>query len=224
MRGDLTLMTRRGSERGRTGAEPWQDFDLVVRASAFAAEAHRADLRKGTDIPYLSHLWSVAALVLEHGGDDRQVAAALLHDVVEDHGGAARLDEVRSIFGDDVAELVASLSDSVVDITAGEEKPPWRQRKETYLRHLASADDRVALVSACDKLHNARCILADLRVVGPELWQRFNVSDPEVQLWYYESLTTTLRPLVPDALADELRRTVDAIRREVQTSTDGTPT
>lgn len=97
-------------------------------AAVYAAEANRDDLRKGTAIPYLSHLWSVAALVPEHGGDDWQVAAALLHDVVEDHG--------------------------VVDTTAGEAKPPWRSRKEACIAHLADADDRVLLVSTCDKLHN----------------------------------------------------------------------
>jgi GTP pyrophosphokinase len=184
--------------------------DLVLRASEYAAAAHRDDLRKGTTIPYLSHRWSVAALVLEHGGDDRQVAAALLHDVVEDHGGGDRLDDVRANFGGDVAELVAALSDSFTDTP--DEKPPWRERKTTYMRHLATADERVALVSACDKLHNARCIIADLRVLGPDLWARFTVSDPEAQLWYYDSIQAILRPQVPGPLADELSRTVDAIR------------
>jgi (p)ppGpp synthase/HD superfamily hydrolase len=162
----------------RTVHAPWQDFDLVMAASAYAAQAHRDDVRKSTTIPYLSHLWSVAALVLEQGGDDRQVAAALLHDIVEDHGGAACLDEIRARFGDDVADLVAGLSDSLVDTTAGQPKAPWRERREQYLQHLATADERVALVSACDKLHNARCILADLRADGPAVWGRFTTSDP----------------------------------------------
>ena len=109
-------------------------------AARFAAEQHHDDLRKGTDIPYLSHLWSVAALVLEHGGDDDQVMAALLHDVVEDHGGAAMLVEIRAAFGDEVARLVEGLSDSVIDTTAGEAKVPWAARKEHYLAHLAEAD------------------------------------------------------------------------------------
>ena len=208
-----------GGQTRRRAEEPWEDLDLVLRASAYAAQAHRDDLRKGTTIPYLSHLWSVAALVLEHGGDDGQVAAALLHDVVEDHGGSGRLDEVRATFGPDVAELVEALSDSVTDTTGGEEKAPWRERKEAYLRHLAMADERVALVSACDKLHNARCILADLRVVGPDLWERFSVSDPADQLWYYESLVVALQPRAPGSLADELERTIAAIRHEVHDAT-----
>jgi (p)ppGpp synthase/HD superfamily hydrolase len=200
----------------RTAAAPWQDFDLVLAASAYAAEVHRDDVRKGTTIPYLSHLWSVAALVLEQGGDDGQVTAALLHDVVEDHGGTARLDDVRARFGEDVAGLVEGLSDSMVDTTSGEAKPPWRERKERYLRHLATADERVALVSACDKLHNARCILGDLRELGPALWERFTTSDPEEQLWYYECLASVLRARVKAPLVDELARTVQSIRAEVE--------
>lgn len=198
--------------RSRTAEEPWHDFDLVQRTASYAAAEHRQDLRKGTTIPYLSHLWSVAALVLEHGGDDEQVAAGLLHDVVEDHGGAAMLTDIRDQFGPEVARLVEALSDSVVDTTAGEEKPPWRQRKEQYLEHLAAADPRTQLVSACDKLHNARCLLADLSTAGADLWQRFTVTDPAEQLWYYRSLAATLAAGdIPRPLSDELTRTIDAL-------------
>lgn len=195
----------------RSAQRPWQDFDLVMRAASYAATAHHGDLRKGTSIPYLSHLWSVAALVLEHGGDDEQVAAGLLHDVAEDHGGAARVEEIRATFGDEVARLVEALSDSLVDTEAGGIKPPWRERKERYLDHLARVDHRVALVSACDKLHNARAVLADLRSVGPELWDRFTVQDPADHHWYYRSLVDVLSGKVPEPLGGELRRTVDAI-------------
>jgi (p)ppGpp synthase/HD superfamily hydrolase len=196
---------------GRTRDRLWQDFDLVQRAGAYAADAHRDDVRKGTTIPYVSHLWSVAALVLEHGGDDRQVAAALLHDVVEDHGGRNRLEDVRRQFGDDVAHMVEALSDSMVDTDAGETKRPWRERKEGYLARLADDDDRVLLVSACDKLHNSRSVLADLRQHGDATWQRFTQADANEQLWYYRSLVDALVPRVPVALGDELRRTVEAV-------------
>lgn len=196
---------------GRSSHQPWQDFDLVMRAAAYAAEVHRGDLRKGTTIPYLAHLWSVAALVLEYGGDDEQVAAALLHDVAEDHGGATKIDEIRERFGPGVARLVEALSDSLVDTDAGEVKPPWRQRKQQYVEHLADVDERVALVSACDKLHNARAIIADLRTVGSDLWDRFTVKDPADHQWYYGSLRMVLTDKIPEALADELRRTVDTL-------------
>jgi len=195
----------------RSDQQPWQDFDLVMHATAYAADAHREDLRKGTTVPYLSHLWSVAALVFEYGGDDEQVSAGLLHDVAEDHGGAARIDDLRECFGAEVARLVEALSDSLVDIDAGEDKPPWRERKQRYLEHLADVDERVALVSACDKLHNARAILADLRSVGADLWNRFTMTDPADHLWYYGSLVAALNGKVPEPLADELRRTIATI-------------
>jgi len=198
-------------EMARSEQQPWQNFDLVMRAAAYAAEQHRGDLRKGTTIPYLSHLWSVAALVLEHGGDDEQVAAGLLHDVAEDHGGQAKIDEISELFGPEVARLVAALSDSLVDTSSGEVKPPRRERKQQYLDHLASVDDRVALVSACDKLHNSRSIVADLRMVGPKLWERFTVTDPAEHRWYYDSLRTILRDKVPEPLAAELGRVVDTL-------------
>jgi (p)ppGpp synthase/HD superfamily hydrolase len=199
-------------DNARSDDRPWQDFDLVQRAAVFAAETHALDLRKGTTVPYLSHLWSVAALVLEHGGSDEQVAAGLLHDVVEDHGGRARLEQVRGRFGDEVARLVEALSDTVVDTTSGAAKPPWRERKTAYLAHLAAVDERIALVSACDKLHNARSIVADLRAEGAALWGRFTETDPERQLWYYDGLVAALTPKVPARLGGELARTVAEMR------------
>ena len=175
-----------------------------------AVEAHQGDLRKGTTIPYVSHLWSVAALVLEHGGDDAQVAAALLHDAVEDAGGRAMLERIEGLSAE-VAFLVEHLSDSVVDTTRDEQKADWRTRKVGYLRSLQDADERVLLVSACDKLHNARCILADHRAVGAELWKRFNQGDPARHAWYYDSLVRAFAGRMPPALEEELRRTVDAL-------------
>ena len=182
-----------------------------MEASAFAADKHRGDLRKGTAIPYLSHLWSVAALVMEHGGDDVQVMAALLHDTAEDHGGEAVLTEISSTFGPAVADIVRGLSDSLAADSS--QKLDWQPRKEQYLAHLEGADARVKLVSACDKLHNARSILADLRAQGDELWQKFNVKDPAQQLWYYGELVRILQPpAVPARLAAELALTVAEIR------------
>ncbi len=196
--------------RERTADDPWQDLDLVKEAFALAIEVHKADLRKDTTIPYLSHLWSVAALVLEHGGDDKQVAAALLHDAVEDGGGLAMLDTIRQL-DEEVAYLVRHLSDSVVDTTKNEPKADWKTRKIRYLQSLEGADARVLLVSACDKLHNARCILADHRVLGPKVWDRFSHDDPIAHAWYYDSLAHAFSGRVPLPLDEELRRTVDAL-------------
>lgn len=192
----------------RSPDHPWEDFDLVQQAAAFAAEVHRGDVRKGTSIPYLSHLWAVAALALEHGADDEQVAAALLHDAVEDGGGRTMLASIADRFGPEVARLVEALSDSLADTTSGEEKAPWVERKRQYLDHLRDADKRVKFVSACDKLHNVRSVVADYRVHGPALWTRFNQQDPAQHLWYYQELLAIIDGDVPSQLADELRRVV----------------
>ena len=184
----------------------------VMHALAYAAHVHRAQRRKGTQIPYLAHLISVAALVAEDGGEQDELIAALLHDTAEDHGGRERLGDVERRFGHAVAEAVAGLSDSLV--AAGEPKEKWRQRKERYLRHLwAERSEGILRVANADKLHNARAILADLRLVGQAVWSRFGAPREE-QLWYYGELArlfTTRRS--GSALARELAETVAQLRR-----------
>ena len=133
-------------------------------ALVYAARLHRDQTRKGSGIPYVNHLLAVAAIVGENGGTEEEVVAALLHDAPEDHGGRARLEEIRERFGDEVAEIVAGCTDTYED-----PKPAWRPRKEAYVAHVRTAPASVRLVSAADKLHNARSILADLRVSGNEL-------------------------------------------------------
>ncbi len=152
------------------------------RAFLFAAEKHAGQTRKASTIPYIAHLMGVASLVLEFGGEEDQAIAALLHDVVEDCGGAPMLREVRRRFGDRVAKIVEGCTDS--DTTP---KPPWRERKETYLRHLKNANAETRLVSAADKLNNIRSILSDYREVGEAIWARFN-GGRDGTLWYYRAL------------------------------------
>ncbi|HVX19150.1 MAG TPA: HD domain-containing protein [Acidimicrobiales bacterium] len=201
-----------------------RDMALLQQAIDYVGREHADDLRKGTNIPYVAHLWSVGALVLEHGGDDHQAAAGLLHDVVEDHGGQRQLDRVRATFGDDIADIVAALSDSLADTEKGDQKPPWDVRKQTYLAHLGRVDERIALVSACDKLHNLRAIVSDYREIGPQLWDRFKVHDPAKHLWYYTSLVDTLAPKVAGqapGLAVELIRSLDDLRTLLATKEPG---
>lgn len=152
------------------------------RAFLFAAEKHSGQTRKTTTVPYIAHLMGVASLALEYGGDEELAIAALLHDVVEDCGGKTMLKEVKRRFGSRVAKIVDGCTDSY-----GEPKPPWRERKENYLRHLRSADAGTRLVSAADKLNNVRSILSDYREVGESIWQRFN-GGREGTLWYYRAL------------------------------------
>ena len=154
---------------------------------------HAADLRKGTTIPYVAHLLAVSALVLENGGDETAAVAALLHDVVEDHGGQRALSEIRERFGGDVAGIVEGCSDTTALV-----KEDWEVRKTRYLEHLGTAPAAVLLVSAADKLHNARSILADLREHGDELWARFNRGVPD-QLWCYSALRDLFSRRFPGA-------------------------
>jgi GTP pyrophosphokinase len=153
-----------------------------LRAFIFAAEKHRGQTRKASTIPYIAHLIGVASLVLEAGGDEDLAIAALLHDVVEDCGGAPMLKEIRRRFGQRVAKVVDGCTDADTY-----PKPTWRERKEKYLRHLKAADADTRLVSAADKLNNVRSILSDYRAVGESVWSRFK-GGREGTLWYYRTL------------------------------------
>lgn len=196
-----------------------EHLDLTGRftdAVGYALAAHDGQVRKGTRIPYASHLLAVSALVLEHGGDELQATAAILHDVVEDCGGRPRLDEVRERFGPRVAELVEALSDSLGEDPST--KAPWRRRKEDYLEHLgqlARQGHPAALVALCDKLHNARAIVADAsdpEGPGAAVWDRFS-ADPSGVAWYYRSLAGILAasPALPTRARRELQATVQQL-------------
>ena len=137
-------------------------------ALTYATVIHAGQLRKGTGIPYIAHILGVTAIALEHGADEDEAMAALLHDAGEDAGGLGRIADIRTRFGSKVADIVAGCTDAVTL-----PKPPWRERKEKYIAHLAAADAGTILVSASDKLHNARAILADLRKEGDAVWSRF---------------------------------------------------
>ena len=180
-------------------------------AFLFAAEKHAAQTRKRTDVPYISHLMSVAALVLEAGGDEDQAIAALLHDVVEDCGGEPMLEEVRGRFGDRVAKIVQGCTDAYAV-----PKPPWKKRKLDYLELLRSADDDIRLVSAADKLHNVRTILTDYRREGDSVWDRFS-GRRDGTLWYYRAVLEVLRAGRPNRLVDELQRVVTELESLART-------
>lgn len=178
-------------------------------ALVLAAQFHARQLRKGTTIPYISHLLAVTSLVLEHGGNEDEAIAALLHDAVEDQGGANARAKIRRLFGENVAAIVDGCSD-----TDQMPKPPWHERKERYIAHLRAASPSVRLVSAADKLHNVRSILADYRIIGEALWSRFNGGKAGT-LWYYRSVMDVLRETGPSSLVDELDRTLTELERLV---------
>jgi (p)ppGpp synthase/HD superfamily hydrolase len=179
-------------------------------ALVYASDLHRTQVRKGGDIPYLGHLLSVSSLVIEGGGTETQAIAGLLHDAVEDQGGAPVLAEIRERFGDDVATIVEECSDT--DVVP---KPPWEERKKNYVDHLGYASEATILVSLADKLDNARAILRDHRVHGEGLWQRFNVKDPQKHLWYYKSLLAVFEERNSTWLVAELERVLQDLERAV---------
>ncbi len=174
----------------------------LQEAFTYASDLHADQKKKGTNIPYLSHLLGVASIVLVYEGDEDETIAALLHDAVEDQGGLPTLEEIRKRFGDRVAQIVEGCTDA--DAIP---KPPWRERKEKYIAHLREADASVRRVSAADKLYNSRAILTDYRVIGETLWERFT-GGKEGTLWYYRTLAKTYREVGPSELADEIGRVV----------------
>jgi GTP pyrophosphokinase len=184
-------------------------FSHLHEALDYAATAHDGQFRKGTAIPYLAHLLGVCALVVEHGGDEDQAIAGLLHDVIEDCGEAHRA-AIRRRFGDRVADIVEGCTDGVPDATG--EKAPWRERKAAYLRHLRDAPRDTLFVSICDKLYNARAIAGDLRALGHDVFDRFN-GGRDGTLWYYSQLLDafTARLGEADPVVAELRAAVLAI-------------
>ena len=185
-------------------------FDEALK---YASELHRTQTRKGGDIPYVGHLLSVASLVIEGGGTETQAIAGVLHDAVEDQGGPPTLAAIRRRFGDDVATIVEECSDT--DVVP---KPPWKKRKQDYIDHLGYASEATILVSLSDKLDNARAILRDYRVHGPELWKRFSVHDPQEHLWYYRSLLAVYKNRNSTWLVAELDRVLGELEDLVTAS------
>jgi (p)ppGpp synthase/HD superfamily hydrolase len=177
------------------------------KAMQYGFRLHAYQTRKGSSIPYIAHLLGVTSLVLEDGGDEDEAIAALLHDAVEDQGGWKTLDEIRSLFGERVARIVESCTDAFTI-----PKPPWQERKEQYLEHLADAPDDVRRVSLADKLYNARAILMTYHQIGELTWQRFN-GGKSGTLWYYDTLVDIFLRIRKDGMAEEFARVVDEIKR-----------
>jgi len=186
--------------------------ERFYRALVYAARLHATQFRKGTQRPYVGHLLGVASIVLTHGGDEDEAIAVLLHDAVEDQGGKPRLREIRRKFGPRVARIVAGCTDADTF-----PKPPWLQRKKTYLRHLRRANSSVRLISAADKLYNVQETLSDYRDLGESVWKRFTATKKQT-LWYYREVAKILRKKGPRPLANELTRAVNELARVSQES------
>ncbi len=176
-------------------------------AVAFAHRVHANDTRKGTPVPTIAHLLGVCATVLADGGDGDEAIAALLHDALEDHADTVSREEIESRFGVRVRSLVEVCTDTLADYRGGP-KPPWRERKLTYIERLRRTPMSDLRVPVADKLDNARAVLADYRELGELLWPRFNAGR-DGQLWYFRSLVGAFRDAgVVGRLIDELDRVV----------------
>ncbi len=194
--------------------------ERLDKALVYAHEVHRKQVRKGTSIPYVGHLLSVAGIVIDADGTEDEAIAALLHDAAEDQGGEARLTDIRRWFGDRVAEIVRECSDALTDDPTV--KPLWRERKECYIEHLrVNTDKSVYLVSAADKLHNARSILTDYRNFKEQLWSRFNPrAGRGGVVWYYDTLLEVYSARCSDderlmGIVSNLRDTLLGLKRAI---------
>ena len=188
---------------------PLHFTERLTQAVDYARHLH-IERRTGPGIPSLAHLFGVASLVMGEAGltdfpvTEEMVIAALLHDAVEDHGGAARLEDIRQNFGANVARMVEGLSDTLAEDP--DEKEPWEKRKQAYIDRLRNEPADVRLISAADKLYNARSILEDYRLIGPEIWKRFKRTR-KLQLWYYTALLEVFKERTM-RIVDELERVV----------------
>jgi (p)ppGpp synthase/HD superfamily hydrolase len=178
--------------------------ERLIQALGVAAQLHAAQRRKGSEIPYLSHLLGTCGIALDYGAQEDEAIAALLHDAIEDVQPTEDARAAVGAFGSEVLRIVEGCTDADTH-----PKPPWRERKEAYVAHVAELDAPILLVSAADKLHNSRSIVSDLRRFGPATWDRFT-GGRDGSLWYYRALVTAFRanPAHPRQLVDELDRTV----------------
>jgi len=185
----------------------------LQKAFTYASNLHADQKRKGKDVPYISHLMGVAAIVLEQGGTENQAIAALLHDAVKDQD--VTVEDIRQRFNDEVALIVEGCTNE-----ESESGPKWRGGKERYIAHLREAGPPVWLVAAADKLYNARNVLEDYRKVGESLWERF-YGGKDGTLWFYRTLAQTFRDIDPSPLTDELGRVVSELERLVREADSG---
>lgn len=191
-----------------------EHFDRAVQ---YANRIHADQTRKGTDVPYMTHLLGVASLVLENGAQsEEEVIGALLHDAAEDQGGRPRLEDIREQFGEQVGHIVDACTDSYDN-----PKPPWRPRKEAYVTHIRErvergGDEPALRVSLADKLNNTRAIIADVRESGDALFERFS-GKKDGTIWYYAALVEAFRGF-PNRMVGELEREVTELRRLAGTS------
>ncbi|CEJ48081.1 HD domain-containing protein [Umezakia ovalisporum] len=177
-------------------------------ALVYATRLHANQTRKTGGVPYIAHLLSVTALVLEAGGTEEEAIASLLHDSIEDQGGKVIRKEINDLFGETVAEIIDGCTEWDTP-----PKPPWKQRKQRYLQNLHHASPSVRLVSLADKLHNARSLLADWQQYGNSIWGQFKAGK-EGTLWFYQELLKVYTATGSDFMTDEFSRVINNLRQQ----------
>jgi (p)ppGpp synthase/HD superfamily hydrolase len=193
--------------------------DRFSSALEYAARVHRHQPRKGSDIPYVGHLLGVASIVIDSRGTEEEAIAALLHDAPEDHGGRSRLDEIGIQFGVRIADIVGACSDSLAE--DADAKAPWRERKTEYIEHLKTITDKsVYLISAADKLHNARSTLVDLTRYGEAVWNNFK-GKRDGSLWNYDALIEVYQHGPFDSRRDPIVEDLAQVVAELKSTTRG---
>jgi (p)ppGpp synthase/HD superfamily hydrolase len=208
-------MTAENKSKSSNGPEELHLTSRFTSAVDYARHIH-IEQRKGTGIPYMAHLLGVASLVMGEAGHagfpvtEDMVIAALLHDAAEDHGGALRLRDIEHNFGLNVARMVEGLSDSLTEDPAN--KQSWLKRKQAYIQKLRQEPANIQLISAADKLYNARAILEDYRVIGPKVWERFKRGRDD-QIKYFDALLETFKASGTNRIVEELERVVNELRQ-----------
>ena len=208
-------MTAENKSTSSNGIDELHLSSRFTSAVDYARHIH-IERRKGTGIPYMAHLLGVAALVMGESGQaefpvtEDMVIAALLHDTAEDHGGALRLRDIEHNFGLNVARMVEGLSDSLTEDAAN--KQSWLERKQAYVQRLRHEPADVKLISAADKLYNARAILEDYREIGPKVWDRFKRGRDD-QIKYFDQLLEVFNSSAANRIVDELERVVNELRK-----------
>ena len=187
--------------------------ERFTEAVEYARKLH-TEYRKGTGIPYMAHLIGVAALVMGEADGrvpvtEDMVIAALLHDAVEDHGGTPRLRDIEEKFGPEVSRMVAALSDTFAE--DHDKKEGWEERKKNYLARLRNEPDNVLLISAADKLYNAKAILDDFKEIGFKVFDRFKRGAKE-QLWYFDELLKVFLAYPRNRIVNDLERVVQELK------------
>lgn len=185
---------------------------LAGAALAFALQAHAGQTRRNSDVPYAAHLLRTGALALAHGADAEQLAAAFLHDTLEDCEGVSEAG-LREAFGPRVAAMVAALTDTLHGDTPGN-KSPWVERKQRYLERLRGLDAATRLVAACDKLDNLRSLTRALSQHGTAALEGFNAT-PRQARWYFETVHAALGDDLPLSLREAHARLLEKLARFV---------